>query len=78
MPVYDAVTDRGFRRQFKSKHLLNYGQEVVTKNRVRYTIVPKKEAKCLDTKSAIIVAQEYVKNAVLVAADLKRRESLLK
>ena len=78
MPVYDAVTDRGFRRQFKSKHLLNYGQEVVTKNRVRYTIVPKKEAKCLDTISAGIVAQEYVKNAVLVAADLKRRESLLK
>lgn len=75
---YEAVTDRGFRKQFKSKHLLNYGQQIVTKRKVKYTIVPKKEAKCLDTISVGIAHQEYVRNAVLVAADIKRQASLLK
>jgi hypothetical protein len=78
MPVYDAVTDRGFRKQFKSKHLLNYGQQIVTKRKVKYTIVPKKEAKCLDTISAGIVAQEYVRDALFRVAEFKRQASLLK
>lgn len=77
MPVYDAVTEKGFRKQFKSKHLLNYGQQIVTKNRVHYTIVPKKEAKCLDTISAGIVAQEYVRDAVFRVTEFKRQASQL-
>lgn len=78
MPVYDAITEKGFRRQFRSKHLLNYGQQVVTKRRVIYTIIPKKEAKCSDTISAKIAPQEYVRNALSLVAEFRRQANLLK
>lgn len=60
-------------KRWESKHDLNVGTQVGnSKNKKVFHIIRKGAQKCLDTKSAIIAAQEHVRTAVLVQ-DLRKQ-----
>lgn len=73
--MYYLLSDGKRTKQWNSKlENLKVGDQItgIGKNKRVYSITQKGAQKCLDTKSAIIAAQDYVRTAVLVQ-DLRKQ-----